>query len=170
MTIMNYYFYTAVLITIVVALGVAYVLAQRSKSKERFTKDKLYEKKDFLTASEKEFLSKLKTVEKHGFIVAPQINLATVVNKIGNHRWQGELFRNIDYGIFDKNYNLLLLIELNDYSHNQPERKARDAKVKNILEQADIKLMRFYTNKPNEPDYILNRVLKAIESPIISKI
>jgi len=81
---------------------------------------------------------------------------------MGEYRYQNELYRNIDFGIFDKDYNILLLIEINDYSHQQNNRQKRDMQVKNITSQAGIKLIVFYTNKPNKPEYIIERILREL--------
>ena len=83
------------------------------------------------------------------------MNLATIIQKIGDFRYQNELYRNIDFGVFDSEYNLLLLIELNDSSHRQQ----RDLKVNDIVSGAGIKLMKFYTDKPNNQDYVIGRIL-----------
>ena len=112
---------------------------------------------------EKTLFIKLKEIEKYGnYIVHPQINLATIVQKKSNQKYNSELFRNVDFAIFNNNYELLLLIELNDSTHNETKRKIRDVKVKKICEEANIKLITFYTKYPNEKNYIINRVLKEI--------
>lgn len=121
-----------------------------------------YKKKSFLTASEKKFLAILRELAKHGIIVVPQVNLATVIQKTGEFRYQSELYRNIDFGVFDREYNLLLLIELNDFSHQQGSRQRRDIRVKDITSQAGIKLITFYTDKPNKPEYVIARVLDEL--------
>ncbi len=116
-----------------------------------------------MTESEKKFHQKLKKIETLGYIVIPQINLASVITKKSDYRYNTELFRNIDFGLFDSNYNLLLLIELNDSSHKEATRHKRDLKVKEICESAKIKLIFFYTSYPNEQDYIISRILKELE-------
>ncbi len=73
------------------------------------------------------------------YIIIPQVNLASVIQK-ENTKYRTELFRNIDFGIFNKDFELLLLIELNDKSHIQRNRKIRDRKVKNILKECNIPL------------------------------
>ncbi len=60
--------------------------------------------------------------------------------------------------------NILLLIELNDSSHNKNVRKDRDLKVKKICNDANIKLITFYTKYPNEKDYVINRIKQEIYS------
>lgn len=122
-----------------------------------------YHEKDFLTYNEKNFMKILNELSNHNLFVFPQINLATVIKKESDFRYQNELYRNIDFGIFDNEYRLQLLIELNDPSHKSKKRYERDLKVRNVVSQAGIKLVTFYTNKPNESHYVINRILKEIE-------
>ena len=118
---------------------------------------KIYIKKNFMTQSELFFYEKIKELETD-YKIVPQINLATIIKKTSKG-YINELFRNIDFAIFDKEYkNLLLLIELNDSTHNDNNRKDRDLKVKKICNDANIKLIVFYTKYPNEKDYVLRRI------------
>jgi len=121
-----------------------------------------------MTASEYNFYLKLKEREKD-YIIHPQLNLASIVMKKSTERYASELFRNIDFSIFDKNYNLKILIELNDSSHNKIYRKERDLKVKNICNEINVPLITFYTNYPNEKDYVINRVLQEINNKNANK-
>ena len=107
-----------------------------------------YLKKKFLTKTEKKYYKifndiKLFLLKENNFEIniVPQVSLASVVKKHGKYR--NELFRIIDYGIFDKNFNLLFLIEINDKTHYTADRAERDKKVKNILKQSNIKLLTF---------------------------
>lgn len=59
---------------------------------------------------------------------------------------------------------MLLLIELNDATHNQSERQKRDQKVKEICKSAHIPILFFYTKYPNEESYVIKRVLNALEN------
>lgn len=68
------------------------------------------------------------------------------------------------FAIFDKEFSkILLLIELNDNTHNKLNRKDRDLKVKKICNDAGIKLITFYTKYPNEKQYVLNRIKEELE-------
>ena len=118
-----------------------------------------------MSESEKRFYLKLKKLDDK-YIIIPQVNLASIINKVSNQKYNTELFRNIDFGIFDKDFNLLLLIELNDSTHNTKRRKSRDIKVKNICNSANIDLITFYTSYPNEENYVLNRVINALEKKL----
>lgn len=53
--------------------------------------------------------------------------------------YRNELFRVVDFALFDRNtLKPLLIIELNDASHNRADRKERDEKVKCIAERAGL--------------------------------
>lgn len=122
-----------------------------------------YSQRSLMTPNELSFYNKLKELEIH-FNIVPQVNLASIINKHSNDRYRTELFRNVDFGIFTKDYTkLLLLIELNDSSHKNISRRDRDLKVKKILNDAGIPLINFYSNYPNEKEYVINRILKTIE-------
>ena len=122
----------------------------------------VYESKKFMSDAEIKFYNKLSCLNDD-YIVVPQVNLATIVHK-KDTRFHNELFRNIDFGIFSKEFDLLLLIELNDKTHNKYDRKDRDLKVKKICNDTNIKLITFYTAYPNEKDYVIGRVKKELES------
>jgi len=126
-------------------------------SKDTVHNEKIYIRKNFMTQTELVFYNKIKELESN-YRIIPQLNLATVIKKV-NKGYYSELFRNIDFAIFDKEYKtLLLLIELNDNTHNYSNRKNRDLKVKDICNNAGIKLITFYTNCPNEKNYVLKRI------------
>lgn len=127
----------------------------------------IYFKKSIMTNCELDFYKKIEYFNVD-YVVVPQLNLATVINKNGS-RYHNELFRNIDFAIFSKNFELLLLIELDDKSHNKINRKDRDLKVKKICNDAKIRLIKFYTIYPNEKNYVVNRIKKELEYIINKK-
>ena len=124
----------------------------------------MYNQKSLMTKTEQYFYKILLEIEKEYDVkVQPQINLASIIEKTQKHKYANELFRNIDFGIFDKNYaKLLLAIEINDNSHLLHERIIRDKKVEKILSDANIKLIKFYTNMPNKKLYVTNRILEDL--------
>ena len=133
--------------------------------------DKVYEytkKETYMSKCERNFYQKLLPLKNEGFNIETQINLSTIVKKCYKDtgfetKYRNELFRNIDYGIFTADYQLLVLIELNDSSHNANERKIRDQRVNEICQKANIKLLTFRTSMPNENSYVLNRINLAIK-------
>lgn len=115
-----------------------------------------FKSKKLMTDAEKNFY-KIVQYFNVDYIIQPQINLASII-KIKDKRKISELFKNIDYGIFDKSYNILLLIELNDSTHLLKNRIIRDKKIKNICKKANIPLLTFYTRYKYDKDYIINRI------------
>ncbi|MDR0957578.1 MAG: DUF2726 domain-containing protein [Candidatus Nomurabacteria bacterium] len=152
-----------VIIAVVVFFASAILAGLLDRKNKKTPIDTDYQKKDFLSPPEKHFLQIIKPLEELDFIIIPQVNLATIIQKNSSSHYQTELFRNIDFAIFDKDYNIKLLIELNDSTHNQPYRKSRDIKVKNITENASIPLITFYTNMPNKPNYVLDRIKNKLK-------
>ena len=131
---------------------------------EKATTDIKYEKKTIMSDYEIMFYNRMKDLEAE-YNIVPQLVLSSVVDKKSKQKYRSELYRIIDFAIFSKDYSkLLLLIELNDNTHNQRKRKDRDLKVKKICNSAKIKLITFYTKYPNEKDYIINRIKKEIET------
>lgn len=131
---------------------------------EKATTDIKYEKKPIMSDYEIMFYNRMKDLEAE-YNIVPQLVLSSVVDKKSKQKYRSELYRIIDFAIFSKDYSkLLLLIELNDNTHNQRKRKDRDLKVKKICNSAKIKLITFYTKYPNEKDYIINRIKKEIET------
>ncbi len=138
---------------------------ERRNDTEKTKPSTSYYQKSFMSAAEKNFYNILRELETK-YKIVPQVNLASIISK-NNYTFQNELFRNIDFAIFTYDYSkLLLLIELNDSTHNMAKRRKRDMKVQAILNDAGIPLMKFYTNKPNERNYVLNRILNKIEKDI----
>ena len=114
-----------------------------------------------MTKNEQYFFNVINKAFSEKYLIMPQVNLASILNKEKQYpnEYQNELFRNIDFGIFDKETTApLLLIEINDKTHNEKKRQYRDIKVKEILQNANIKLITFYTEYPNKEDYIINRI------------
>ncbi len=124
-----------------------------------------YIPKKFLSNNEYNFLTKFVDLENELQVnIVPQVNLASVIQKVSDSRFNTELFRNIDFGIFNADYSkLLLLIELNDASHNDYHRKKRDIKVHDICNKAGIKLITFYTKYSNEKEYVKSRIVKELD-------
>lgn len=126
----------------------------------------IYELKPFMTAYERKMYNVfLKLGDEYKVI--PQINLASIIRKKNNDHYYNDLFRNIDFAIFDKEcQKLLLLIEIDDASHDTYKRKQRDQKVNMICRDAGIKLLHFHTSYPNEENYVLKRIRNIIDNNV----
>ena len=150
----------AILLLIALIIGVpAIIYVQKNKSKnftsvpldnlkeQQTNYSKTYHKRDFLTQSEKFLLGKLKKIFGDKYIIQPQVPLRMLVSKDDEEfgQYANELNRYIDIGIFNKNYEILALVELNDKSHKFKDRYERDLKVQDICKQANIPLITFWT-------------------------
>lgn len=151
-----------ILVVLLIMMLIINKMLSFDKRKNNNCSNEYYEKK-LMTKNEEYFYNIFKKLaNENNLIVHPQINLATIIEK-RNSKYRNELFRNIDFAFFSNDYKkLLLLIEINDSTHKKKKRLQRDEKVKNICNIAKIKLITFYTNKPNEENYIKSRILKNI--------
>ncbi|MCC8191552.1 MAG: DUF2726 domain-containing protein [Ruminococcus sp.] len=123
----------------------------------------LYSLKDSLiTDKESQYLAAIKACLPDGYILQPQVNLASTINKNQSSGFQNELFRNIDACIFDKAYKPIVLIEINDSTHNEYRRKKRDKKVADICNDAGIGIISLWTRYGINQNYISKVVNKAI--------
>ena len=125
--------------------------------------EKCYEKKALLTFTEIKFKNAIEKALPKNYILYPQINLATIITRTDEHKYQNELFRNVDFCVFDEKFNPQAIIEINDKTHNEKSRQARDYKVKDICAKANIPFITFWTDYGVNESYIekkLNEVLK----------
>lgn len=132
------------------------------------TDEFLYEpKRSLITKTEFEFLEAIKQSIPAGYQIFPQINLAAFINKTGSFRFQNELFRNIDFLITDNKYTPKIVIEINDRTHLTADRAKRDEKVKNILEEAGIPLLKLWTSYGINNTYVKTKIDEYLNNPVL---
>ncbi len=151
--------YKGIIIAIAVAIILTILLLFLAKklAENQIT----YEKKNsLLTPLEKRYYEEFCSIFGDNYLVLPQINLATVINKT-SPGYRTELFRNIDFGVFDKDFHPLVLIEINDPSHLRPDREERDANVKTICKKAKIPLVTFWTKDGIDRNEFIKAFKKA---------
>ena len=129
---------TAFAVAMIIALVVLHFIFKRRAAPRYSAKDSL------LTSTERKYYDLFVSFFGEDYLVLPQINLATVIDKEGGG-YRSELFRNVDFGIFDFNFRPLVLIEINDGTHLRPDRARRDEKVNLICKKAHIPLVTFWT-------------------------
>lgn len=136
---------------------------EKGKAEKPLNENQIYySQKDLMTLTEKKFYAAIRSVLSDSYVLLPQVNLATIIQKNGDFKYQNELYRNIDFGVFDQNFNLVVLVEINDASHNDSSRAKRDLKVKSILEEAKIPLITFHTKYGINREYISKRLSEYI--------
>lgn len=147
-------------IAIVVGLAVLVIIFTLLLKKK--TKEPHYVLKDrLLTRTEVEYYNVLNAYFGDDYLILPQINLASVIDKEGSG-YRSELFRNVDFGIFDFNFRPVLLIEINDNTHFRKDRIERDKKVADICKKAHIPLVTFWTKDGLNQEYIYKTIKKYL--------
>ncbi len=129
----------------------------------RKLKQAQYFKKPYLTQTEIRYFEVILSVLGNDYLVYPQVNLAAVLDKKGGSNGRTELFRNADFGVFTKDFELLALIEINDASHLRKDRVERDKKVAKICRSAGVPIITFWTKDKLVPEKIareLHRYLR----------
>lgn len=123
-----------------------------------------YCKKCIMTKNETVFFNKLKKLCPNNYFLQCQIPLSSIVEKHSDSKFANELYRTIDFGFINiKTMQVDLLIEHNDSSHSKSNRIYRDIKVKDICKKAGITLLTFWTNYPNEVEYIKSKIEKYLK-------
>lgn len=116
-------------------LGLFGINTKHEENKDKNINNKVnnYIKRNFMTSTEMIFYNKIKELNDE-YIVIPQINLGTIIEK-KTKGYRNELFKNIDFAIFSKDFK-----------------------------NANIKLITFYTKYRNEKNWVLNRIKNEISS------
>lgn len=108
-----------------------------------------YKRKNFfLTRAEHECFDTLVSAVGNEYLVFAQVHLPNLIdNKVVGQNWRAA-FRHIngksvDFVLCDKAYiSPKLAIELDDKTHERPERQERDTEVERILKEAGVPLLR----------------------------
>lgn len=125
---------------------------------------KAYRRKStYISRAEWEFLQVLRNVVGARYEVCVQAPLVSVIDKVSGGAFRNELFRVVDYLIVDSvSYEPLLLVELNDASHNRADRRERDRKVAEICADAGMPLVAFTTAESHDVPAVRKTVLKML--------
>ncbi len=114
-----------------------------------------YRKKYLLTKNELEFYKCLKIIaDELNLCVLSKIRLADLIEIYG-HKNNSEYFKyfgkikakHIDFALAKKeNLEIILLIELDDFSHNRQDRKSRDEFINEVCKQCNYKILHTQDN------------------------
>lgn len=137
----------AISAALIVVFIIIFFIARKLKQAQYF-------KKPYLTQTEIRYFEVILSVLGNDYLVYPQVNLAAVLDKKGGSNGRTELFRNADFGVFTKDFELLALIEINDASHLRKDRVERDKKVAKICRSAGVPIITFWTKDKLVPEKI----------------
>lgn len=128
-----------------------------------------YLKKDwFMTRTEHEFYNVLVQAVGNDYYIFPQVHLATLLDhKVKGQSWQGALShidrKSVDFVLCDKNYiSPKLVIELDDKTHERPDRIERDGEVEQILKEAGLPLLRIENHGSFNPMELTGKIRASL--------
>ena len=147
------------------------IKTDENKAQPTANENYLYElKQSLLTKNEISYYNVIKKVVPENYLVFPQINLASFIERTDDSRFHNELFRNVDFLITDDSYKPKVVIEINDQSHLTTERKKRDEKVNNICEEAGIPIIKLWTSYGINEEYIAKKIYDTLSSLPINRV
>lgn len=120
--------------------------------KKMMSEDSAYERKNFLTLRERLFFKKLSKQLKSEYCLLSQVRVADIIKPVSKHPSGSKeylaLFRQIsqwhvDFAILDKErFEIAVVIELDDKTHQQPKRKKRDEILNKAFQQSGVFIYR----------------------------
>lgn len=131
--------------------------AKRSKKQKKTVKyikkayettSNTYTQKWMFTQNEKTAYYKIKEIaDKNGLLVFAKVRLLDLITPIQSHeQYKSNLYRiqakHVDFVLCKSNLVAKYIIEIDDNSHDAPERKERDVFVDNVLTNCGYKVMR----------------------------
>ena len=143
----NLYILVGVVIALVIVVSFLKFKFEGGEDKEKAKYD--YKKRAFfMTRAEHEFYDALVKAVGTEYLIFAQVHLPTLVdNKVVGQNWKGAFKhisqKSVDFVLCDKAYiSPKLAIELDDKTHERPERQERDQEVERILKGAGMPLLR----------------------------
>ncbi len=140
------------LISIAIIFAIVVANYHKSNTKDVLVKYSYSSKKQIMTNAEKIFYDKLLATIGDSHYIVPQAHLSMFIDhKIKGQNWKGAFSvingKSVDFLIVEKaTQKPVLAIELDDYTHGQPERVRRDAIVDEILRKANLPVQRYANN------------------------
>lgn len=165
---MNLYILAGIIIALAIGLAVLKAVVEggdeREKPKYRYTR-----KQFFLTRAEHECYDALITAVGDKYHVFAQVHLPTILdNKVKGQDWRAALAhinrKSVDFVLCDKAYiSPKLAIELDDKSHERPDRQERDKEVERILADAGLPLLRVENKGRFDPIELGQRINEFLQ-------
>jgi very-short-patch-repair endonuclease len=155
--------YLIIGLIILVLLLVSRISSHRSHTRKVF-KNNTYSyiaKQSLMTRAENEFFLKLERAVSERYYVFPQVHLSSLLDHHVEGQDWGYAFRHIngksvDYVLCSREtLRPTYAIELDDYSHDQSDRRRRDKEVERIFDEANLSLVRFKNKNISEKEIIL---------------
>ncbi len=166
-----------IIIIALVIIAILGMIGTKTSKPTTFSKSKTGEytyikKERIITQHELAFYQALHEAVS-GCIIIPQAHLSMFLNhRIQGQNWSRAFSRingkSIDFLICTNDMRPLLAIELDDITHNRPDRQQRDAFVDTIIATAHIPLLRFAASGWNTGT-IKQQVAHALHTSVFEK-
>lgn len=126
---------------------------KKLKSEYDINYSKFYKKDFVMTPTELNFYKKLKIItDRLDLTIFPQVDLERIVNVYNNENSYRNRIKSrcIDFTIVtNNNCKIICCIELDDYTHNRPDRQKRDKFINELFQNINLKLYRIKINNYN---------------------
>lgn len=141
-----------IIVVIVIVAGIVAVFTEGGLQIPKGKKKLVYNytaKKYFLTKSERDFYNMLGQAVGGDYRIFAQVHLSSILDeKVKGQDWRAARAsinrKSVDYLLCEKNYlSPVLAIELDDPSHDRPDRIVRDELVEAVLARVGLPLLRF---------------------------
>lgn len=155
---------------IIVILFLGKLLSASISNKRKVFKNGIYQympKESLMTRAEGEFFWKLNNVAGDRYFVFPQVHLSALLDhhvkgQDWNYAFRHINGKSVDYVLCSKTtLQPMYAVELDDESHNRPDRVGRDVEVERIFDEANVPLVRFRNYKELTEGEIVNAFANA---------
>lgn len=166
-TLMTTYILPVAVVVLLVALAALRVVIEKEDHAER-TRYRYTRKQYFLTRAEHEFYDVLLAAVGDTYHIFAQVHLSTVLSSHRNGKNNRAALahinrKSVDFVLCDKNYiSPKLAIELDDKSHERPDRQLRDKEVERILADAGLPLLRI----ENKGRFTASELAKQVQTTL----
>src|SRR3989344_939573 len=159
-----------ILAGIIFAIGIILtILKAKFEGGEKEKAKYQYKKKQFfLTRAEHECYDTLIAAVGNDYHIFAQVHLPTLLdNKVVGQDWRAALAhinrKSVDFVLCDKAYlSPKLAIELDDKSHERPDRQERDREVERILCEAGVPLLRVENRGSFNPSELAQQIKETL--------
>lgn len=142
------------------------IIAKQELYKEKFfDKEKIYKAKPLMNISEIKLFEMLQEIipQEIGYVF-PQVGLRTIIETPNISKTSQELYKYIDFVIFDNLFFPILTIELNgNYHCTDPFMIARDLSNEQILNECNIPQITLWTEDNINKEELKNKIEKYIQ-------
>ncbi|PIR69219.1 MAG: hypothetical protein COU47_03920 [Candidatus Niyogibacteria bacterium CG10_big_fil_rev_8_21_14_0_10_46_36] len=161
---MSIYIIIGIIVAFVVVLVFLKTIVEGGDNEKEKPKYRYTRKQFFLTRAEHECYDALIAAVGSKYYIFAQVHLPTILdNKVKGQNWRAAFAhinrKSVDFVLCDKAYiSPKLAIELDDRSHERPDRQERDKEVEHILSDAGVPLLRLENKGRFDPVDLARRI------------